>query len=246
MCNSIACPGSRAKGNNVESPGFTLLELVLAVFIFSLVIGILSVSLTFSLRVWRKQQDQKPPDVPNILELMKAQVANFDPVPVRLDEESKFLFQGSEHSLSLTTDRSVKAISKGIPVIARYVFQEKDQKLYYSEMVLDPYHPESIQKFLKMTPGKEKQWPQFYAVDVIKLSFSYSGNEDGSGYAETWDNSSTIPSSVIVKCITNYKDVSTSYVQIMTPNSFFPISSETMQKALTSQANQPQHQGGLQ
>jgi prepilin-type N-terminal cleavage/methylation domain-containing protein len=217
-----------------EDPGFTLVELVLAVFIFSFVIGILSTSLTFTLRVWQKQQNQAPPEMPNILDLMKWQLANFDAVPIRFEGESRYLLEGNEYSLTFTTDRSIKAISKGVPVVARYVYKSKEKKLYYSEFLLDPYHPEAIQKFMKAEPGHGEEWPRFYPIDVESLLFSYIESQEHPEYKGSWENHSEIPSGVLVKWSLRGESAASSNSQIMIPNSLFPKTKEAMQKALAT------------
>jgi prepilin-type N-terminal cleavage/methylation domain-containing protein len=223
------CQGFRNRSSNIS--GFTLLELILAMTIFSLVIGILSVSLTFSLRVWEKQQNQAPPEMPNILDLMKWQLANFDPTPIRIEDANRLIFMGNEHSLIFSTDRSVKAISRGAPVIVRYIFDPREKKLYYSEIPLDPYHPKVVEEFLKAGPQKDSQWPRFYSIDAGGLSLSYVESEDHPELKESWDNRSAIPATIIVKW-SPIEEAEASHAEVMIPNSFFPKSREAIDKAL--------------
>ncbi len=68
-----------------ESRGFTLVELVIATVIASLVMGIVAVALGFSLRIWERRQNQAPSDMPAVIELLKWQLATFEPQPVRID-----------------------------------------------------------------------------------------------------------------------------------------------------------------
>ena len=58
---------SQERGVLAGSLGFTLLELVLATLISAIVIGIFSVALSLSLRMWERQQDREPSDVPSLL-----------------------------------------------------------------------------------------------------------------------------------------------------------------------------------
>jgi hypothetical protein len=181
-----------------QSGGFTLVELVLATMISAMVIGIFSVALSLSLRVWERQQNREPSDLPSLLELLKWQLAEFEPILIREEGKQHSIFQGDEHSLSFATDYSVRAISKGVPVIARYVFVPGRGELYYAEMPLDPYHPEPIRRFLRMNPGESKGWPRFYLIQVGDFALSYRG-EEGNEAVPSVEEGTGIPSVVMVK-----------------------------------------------
>ena len=219
--------GSRLK----ESSGFTLLELVLATMISALVMGILATALSFTMRLWERQMNQKTSDMPALLELMKWQLANFDPVPVSTGEgnEKRILFIGEEHSLVFATDRSVKALSKGAPIIARYLYSQTEKKLYYAERPLDPYHPDDIKQFLAMGPGDEKLWPRFFPTDVADFAIAYTGGEENSERAGAWDDEELIPAMVMVQWSPG--EGAGSFTQVMAPNFLFAASKEAGQKA---------------
>jgi hypothetical protein len=192
---------SQRKGNSPlgQCTGFTLVELVLATLISSLVIGIFSVALSISFRVWERQQNREISDTPSLLELLKRQLAHFDPILIQLDGKQRPIFQGDEQSLTFATDYSVRAISKGVPVIARYVHIPGRGELFYAELPLDPYHPEVIHDFLKMTPGNSKSWPRFYLIEVAEFALSYSTKEKGQ-FAEQTDDAAGVPAAVRVDC----------------------------------------------
>jgi hypothetical protein len=189
----------KSKSFGGQSRGFTLVELVLATLISAMVIGIFSVALSLSLRVWERQQNREPSDLPSLLELLKWQLTEFEPILIKDEGKQYSIFQGDEQSLTFATDYSVRAISKGVPVIARYIFVPGRGELYYSEMPLDPYHPEPIRRFLKMSPGDTKAWPRFYLVQVGDFAFSYVGGE-GAEVAPSVEKGAGIPSAVMVKC----------------------------------------------
>ena len=178
--------------------GFTLVELVLATLISSLVIAIISVALGFSLRVWEKNQNRRPDDFPSLVELLKWQLASFDPVQIRNEGETQIIFRGDEHSLGFATDRSVRAISNGVPVVARYVFRPSEKLLYYAEIPLDPYHADVIQEFLDMQPKDGDKYPRFYPIQVDSFSLSFGQAEEKGGVAASWDENHAIPAYVLV------------------------------------------------
>jgi hypothetical protein len=192
----VCLPRSKPFGG--QSRGFTLVELVLATVISAMVIGIFSVALSLSLRVWERQQNREPSDLPSLLALLKRQLNEFEPILIRNEGRQHSIFQGDEQSLTFATDYSVRAISKGVPVIARYLFIPGRGELYYAEMPLDPYHPEPIRRFLKMTPGDTKAWPRFHLVQVGDFALSYGGGE-GTEVAPSAEEGAGIPAAVMVK-----------------------------------------------
>lgn len=207
---------------NIEAKehGFTLLELVLATFISSLVIGILAVALSFSLRLWERQQNIRESDAPRVIELLRWQVANFNPVPFKVEDSEQIMFNGSGISLTLATNFSVRAISGGVPVVARYIFDERNKVLYYAEIPLNPYNSDAIDAFLRMAPGDtDRPWPVFYATEVDHFSLQYLAESDETP-TDAWDDPEVPPMAMYV----NWKPIegSTAVTTAMFPSAFFP------------------------
>lgn len=197
-CQTEMVSSRKGKRLFAQSSGFTLVELVLATLISAMVMGIFAVALSLSLRVWERQQNRQPSDMPSLLELLKWQLAQFEPILINFEGKQRAVFQGDEQSLAFATHYSVRAISKGAPVIARYVFTSGGT-LFYAEMPLDPYHPEPIQQFLQMGTGDPQSWPRFYAMEIGDCSLSYAGGE-GNEMTTAVDEELGIPSAVIAKC----------------------------------------------
>jgi hypothetical protein len=215
--------------DEAKCSGFTLLELVLATFISALVIGILSVALSFSLRLWERQQSLRESDAPRVIELLRWQVANFNPVPFEVEGAEQIIFSGSEMTLALATNYSVRAISQGVPVVARYIFDARNKILYYSEIPLNPYDPDVLDEFLKMSPTeKDRAWPPFFATEVEQFSLLYQA-ENGGALTEEWEDPDTTPVAMYV----NWKMIEspTPMTTILFPNAFFrelmPFESES-------------------
>lgn len=205
-----------------QADGFTLVELVLATLISTLVIAILSVALTFSMKMWERQRNRQVSELPMLIELLAMQLVSFDSTPLQSELGSaKKLFVGDEHSLTLATDYSVRAISGGIPVVARYVYEPREKVLYYAEMPMDPYHDEPLREFLAMKPGDKSSWPRFYPIDVEEFSLLYLGEEDES-YGEVWNEEQSIPIAVLIK----WTSAGESFSRMVAPNLLFP-SAET-------------------
>jgi type II secretory pathway pseudopilin PulG len=179
--------------------GFTLLELVLATLISSLVIGILSVSLTFAVRTWERNQNRKQSFMPNMIELLKLQLAQFNPAHNPSEGDSNPVFKGEEHFLTITTNHSVKAISQGVPVIARYAYSASERKLYYAEIPFNPYDTEALEEFLDIEPKEDiNAWPRFYTAEVAGFSLSYL-DEESAELTNSWDDDETVPKAVVVR-----------------------------------------------
>jgi|GEM_PF-547053 len=207
----------------LQSRGFTLVELVIATLISSLVMGIISVALGFSLRIWERQQNQTPSDMPAVIQLLKWQLATFEPLPVRIDQESVPVFKGDARSLTFATAHSVKAITRGAPVVARYVFVPRDKTLYYTEIPFDPYNTEIIEEFMKFMPGKDKKRRGFFATAVAEMTFSYADAGETDSFEENWQGDGSIPGVVVV---TWTPDGRARMAAAMVPNALFPKRTE--------------------
>ena len=224
-----------------DSSGFTLVELVLATTLSAVVVGMLSMALSFSLRVWEREQNRKHSDIPNLVDLLKWQLATFDPMFFTIDGKRSLVFQGTATSLAFTTDHSVKALSRGVPVVARYVFSRKEHKIFYAEMPVDPYKPEILRGFLNKKPETgEKSWPPFYSTDTADFSLSYAGEDGRDNYSETWEDDSSIPAIVLLKWVP--EEGATPFENFVMPNFLFPRATDkkgaAAQAATVNQANQ--------
>lgn len=207
-----------AKTRGTDTAGFTLVELVLATLISALVVSIFSVALSISLRAWERQQNRQPSDVPALLQLLKWQLAAFEPVQMTIGGRNRVIFEGDGQSLAFATTYSVRAISGGIPVIARYLFNPGQAELYYAELPVDPYHPEVLTRFLNMTPGTGRAWPHFYVTEVVDFSLTYLGKERETMELSA-DEGGDLPAAVKVAC--SAKGSSETFTTLMFRNSPF-------------------------
>ena len=157
--------------------------------------------------------------MPALIQLLKLQLACFDPMAVTIDGQQGIFFQGDERSLAFCTDHSVKAITKGAPVVARYIFSPEEKRLYYAEIPANPYRFEPITEFLQMQPkGGDNRLPRFYAVDVADFAFSYSGEEKGNAEG-AWSDTVSIPKAVTVRWVPG--DGSGPFSIFLVPNCLF-------------------------
>jgi prepilin-type N-terminal cleavage/methylation domain-containing protein len=179
--------------------GFTLIELIIATAISALVMGILSVCFSFALRVWQSTQGQKPDFAFEVAELLKSQLAECDPTPIRIENTVRPVFIGQPNAIAFVTGHSVRAISQGVPVVVRYTYDPGSKTLYYSELLLDPYHSKSIEQFLsdKSLQNKETKI-RSYGVEFPEFVLAYA-DEASKQFVQSWDSTDALPKEVLLR-----------------------------------------------
>ncbi len=182
-----------------DRKGFTLIELIIATAISALVMGILSVCFSFALRVWQSTQDLKPDFAFPVAELLKTQLAECDLTPIRFAQTVHPVFIGKPNSIAFVTAHSVRAISQGVPVVVRYTYDPNSKMLYYSELLLDPYHSKSIEQFLadKSSQNKDNKI-RSYGVEFPEFVLAYAGG-DAKQFLQSWDSTDEIPKEVLLR-----------------------------------------------
>ncbi len=183
-----------------DRKGFTLIELILATALSALVIGILSVCFSFAMRAWLSTQNQKPDETFQLADLLKRQLSECDPTPVRFTDNSVHpLFSGQTNSIVFVTAHSVKAISQGVPVVAHYMYDPNSRVLSYSELLLNPYHPAAIENFLAArSSGKKGTNINSYGVDFPEFVLAYAGKESKE-FSQSWDSTNELPVEVLLR-----------------------------------------------
>ena len=190
---------SRSRLVSGNTKGFTLIELILATAISALVVGILSVCFAFTLRVWQSTQNQKPDQTFQMADLLNRQLAECDPKPIKFTDGTHPLFAGQPNSIVFVTAHSVKAISQGVPIVARYTYDPNSRVLYYSELLLDPYHPGPIERFLAGgSSGGQGTEVRTYGVDFPEFVLTYAGKES-KWFSHSWRTVDELPVEVLVR-----------------------------------------------
>lgn len=178
--------------------GFTLIELMVATAISALVIAIISVCLSFALRMWQSTVNRKPDQTFRMAQLLQRQLAECDPRPINFPNGSRPLFIGKSNSICFITSYSVKAISKGVPVVARYTYDPGSRVLYYAEMVMDPYRPQSLEQFaLGGNSSGERSQVRSYGVDFPGFALSYAG-KNAREFIQSWASTQELPLEILL------------------------------------------------
>ncbi|MDR3569224.1 MAG: prepilin-type N-terminal cleavage/methylation domain-containing protein [Syntrophobacteraceae bacterium] len=185
---------SELRVSDPGSGGFTLIELIVATAISAMVIAIVSVCFSFALRMWQTTANRKPDQTLRLAQLLQRQLAECDPTPINFEHGSSPLFIGKTNSLAFITSHSVKAISKGVPVVVRYTFDPVSRELSYSEMVMDPYRPEKIEQFASSTGQKSEA--RVYKIDFQKFTLNYAGS-GASEFSPSWTSTGDMPLEIL-------------------------------------------------
>ncbi|HYA42393.1 MAG TPA: prepilin-type N-terminal cleavage/methylation domain-containing protein [Syntrophobacteraceae bacterium] len=180
--------------------GFTLLELIIATAISALVIGILSVCFSFTMRLWQVTQNQQPDQTFMLADLLKRQLAECDPTPVKFSDNSMHsLFSAQLNSIVFATSHSVKAISQGLPVVARYSYDPESRMLSYSETLLDPYHPQAIERFIAgRSPGGKETEVRSYGIYFPEFALLYAGKQSKE-FSQSWESGDELPVEILLR-----------------------------------------------
>jgi len=165
--------------------GHTLLEVLVALFITTMVIVALSSSLSFSMRFLQKEQEKPADLLQGRLDTLEMQLASFYDA-----EEACAVFEGDESSLMFSTSRSVRALHNGAPVIVRYVFAEgegEEGSLFYGEASCDAFFQLDAELFRDAEPSLENAGEEslFHAVPASAFALAYYEDADDQG-EESW------------------------------------------------------------
>jgi hypothetical protein len=152
------------------------------------------------MRVWQSAQDQRPDLTFQLADLLKRQLAECDPTPVKFaDNNARTVFAGQANSITFITAHSVKAISQGVPVVAHYTYDPNSKVLSYSELLLDPYHTGSIEKLLSgRSTGNKDDEIRSYGVDFPEFVLAYAG-KDSKEFSQAWNGKDDLPVEVLLR-----------------------------------------------
>ncbi len=163
------------------------------------VVGILSVCFAFALRVWEGVQNEKTDPAFQLIDLLQRQLAECEVTPIKFSDNSRMLFVGQPNSITFVTSHSVKAISLGVSIVVNYTYDPEARVLYYSELVLDPYHGKITEQFLaNKTSHAQAASIGSYGVDFPEFALGYAGKESKQ-FQDSLQTRDELPVEVLVK-----------------------------------------------
>jgi len=166
--------------------GFTLLELLIAMALTSLVMLMVSSSLSFTSRMWIRAEDrqEKAGSVGSLVDLMGMQIGGY----YAFDSGKAGnlpVVKGTATTLFVVTTHSVKSLNGGAPVVAAYLFDESSGKVAYYEIPADFGRLELLREFMRaphLTEAKS------VAYDAAGFELAYVSDSRDEPYHE-WSGS---------------------------------------------------------
>jgi general secretion pathway protein J len=169
-----------------SSSGFTLLELIIAITIFTFITLIISEGFRLGLNAWEKGEAEigETQRIRVISGLISQQLKSAYPFEIEVDDEKVVAFEGDADSLMFVT--GLADASFGGFKWVRYSFD--DGILLYKEGILPD------KEFIDKLTGDE----EVIDSEIEEFKLNYYSSDEGE-WNETWDFSEELPAAVRVK-----------------------------------------------
>lgn len=176
FCDKIRRPNS----------GFTLVEVIIAMVILSLVTLIIGSGFRLGINAWEKggNETNEIQKYRVLYELMSQQIKSAYPYKMKIDEAKVVIFKGEADSIMFVTV-SNDSYFRGFKWI-RYKY--KDGALLYKEGILPD------KKLFETNSGDD----EVVESKIGEVKFSYLTSDTGE-LKESWDMGDTLPSAVMLK-----------------------------------------------
>ncbi|MBI5195759.1 MAG: prepilin-type N-terminal cleavage/methylation domain-containing protein [Nitrospirae bacterium] len=168
------------------SKGFTLLELLIAMIILSLVAVVIGAGYHIGINAWEKGEAEinETQRLRAISALMSQQMKSMYPLKMKIDNKDVIVFQGKSKSMLFATSLTNEGGCKWI----RYSF--KDNTLFFREGLLPDKNLEE-----KIEGNSEKE--EVIDQNIPEFKFEYYSAKDDS-WKDEWDFGETIPRQIRV------------------------------------------------
>ena len=176
----------RGKGVRVDTRGFTLLEVVIAVTILTFVVLIIGNFFRLGMNAWEKgeQETQWTQRFRVLSGLFSQQLKSAYPYEIEVDSEKVVLFEGKSDSMLFAT--ALTDPPYGGFKWVRY--SHKDGTLFQKEGLLPD------KKLGDHVSGDEEEVDSY----IEEVTFAYLSSDDGE-WKDSWDFSDRLPKAVRVK-----------------------------------------------
>jgi len=152
--------------------GFTLLEVVIAVLVGSLVMALMTGSFGVSIRIWERLGGGETDPLPLLADLVRLQAGSLGD-----GSGGQGSMRGDAHRLEMVTTHTVRSLHPVGPVTASYIYHPDSRTLLYLER---PLGGENDGEGEESTPADESA---SYRVEEFAIRFV---SKDGQ-LVETWD-----------------------------------------------------------
>jgi len=172
--------------SKLNAGGFTLLEIIIAFTIFSLVAVIIGGAMRLGMDAWDKGEAEtgETQRLRVLSGLMSQQVRSAYPYAVDVDDERVVLFKGEKDSLLFATSFVEKSIG-GFKWV-RYSF--RDGALFYKEGILPD------KEFMEKIKNDEEVMDD--TIGDVEFSFLMNKDED---WQDSWEFEKKLPSAITVR-----------------------------------------------
>ncbi|MEJ5301345.1 MAG: prepilin-type N-terminal cleavage/methylation domain-containing protein [Thermodesulforhabdaceae bacterium] len=182
--------------------GFTLMEVVIAITVGAMVMGILSVALSLSVRTWEQSKKPLKNELDDLMELFSTQIIFLNQSPLPYRGGNAPLFLGKKNEIFFATNFSPIGRSMNCPVMVHYRFDEEKQTLTYRQVIIPGNIPEGstlIDDFIAMQENAEAL---ITIPSVRAFNLKYFEQIDGQAL-EKWDKPGSIPFKILVEVQTS-------------------------------------------
>ncbi len=174
------------KERPASSSGFTLLELIIALTILTMVIMIIGNGFRLGMNAWEKGENETlwTQRFRVLSGLLSQQIKSAYPYEMEIDEEKVVVFQGKADSIMFVT--TLTDSSYGGFKWVRY--SHKDRTLLLKEGLLPD------KELIEKISGNE----EIVDTEIEEIKFSFYSPEEGE-WKDSWDYGKTLPGAVRVK-----------------------------------------------
>lgn len=174
-----------------RSAGFTLIELIIAITILSLITVIIGGAFRLGIQAWEKGEKETGDSqrLRVLSSLLSQQLKSFYPYEIKMEDkdEKVVLFKGESDSITFVT--TLTDSSYGGFKWVKYVF--RDGALFYMEGLLPD------KKFQEKIKNKNKDKEEIIDKNIDEFKFSYFSSDDDE-WKESWDFGEDLPGAVKV------------------------------------------------
>ena len=188
--------------SSVKNPrhprGFTLMEVVIAITVGAMVMGILSVALSLSIKAWERSRKPFKTEIYDLMDLLSTQLVFLNTSPITYRSGTGPLFIGRKNEIFFATNFSPMGRSMNCPVIVHYRFDEEKHSISYRQMVMPGTVPEGSTLVDDFINTQKESEALMTVPSVAAFSFKYFDQESGQAI-EIWGKPGSFPVKILVE-----------------------------------------------